>query len=95
MLENIATVTVKGQVTIPKRVRDALRINEKDRLLFIVEDDRLVVIPLHGRPLSELRGALPATRPFPGSDAIREEVQRSLGERAGESREGDRREGGA
>ncbi len=80
MPDNVATVTAKGQVTIPKGVRDALRINEKDRLLFIVQDDRLIVIPLHSRPLSALRGALPATRPFPGSEAIRQEVQRKLGE---------------
>lgn len=29
-----ATVTSKGQITIPKRVRDALGIHEGDRLLF-------------------------------------------------------------
>jgi hypothetical protein len=31
--------------------------------------------------LADLRGALPATRPFPGRDAIREEAGRHLGER--------------
>ena len=35
----IATVTSKGQVTIPKAVRDALEIGNGDRLEFVVQDD--------------------------------------------------------
>lgn len=79
MNDYVATVTSKGQVTIPKRVRDALRIAGQDRLLFVIEDDRLIVIPLHHAQLSELRGALPATRPFPGHDAIRAQIQSARG----------------
>lgn len=77
----MATVTSKGQITIPKAIREALRIKEKDRLLFFVEDDRLILIPLRHRPLSELFGALPATRPYPGDQAIREEIRGELGQR--------------
>jgi len=77
----MGTVTSKGQITIPKAIREALGIKEKDRLLFFVEDDRLVLIPLRHRPLSELFGALPATRPYPGHQAIREEIRGDLGER--------------
>ena len=81
MATNIATVTAKGQVTIPKAIRQALGIQEKDKLLFLVEGDRLVLIPLRHRPLSELYGALPATRPYPGHQAVREEIRSELGER--------------
>jgi antitoxin PrlF len=81
MSSNIATVTVKGQVTIPKAIRRALGIQERDSLLFRIEDGRLVVTPLPHRPLSELYGALPATRPYPGHQAIREQVRAELGER--------------
>jgi len=81
MATNIATVTAKGQVTIPKAIRQALRIQEKDKLLFLMEGDRLILIPLRHRPLSELYGSLPATRPYPGHQAIREEVRSELGER--------------
>lgn len=83
----IATVTSKGQITIPKAIRQALGIKEKDRLLFFVEDDRLVLIPLRHRPLSELFGALPATRSYPGHQAIREEIRSDLGERIHRSEE--------
>lgn len=77
----MATVTSKGQITIPKAIRQALGIKEKDRLLFFVEDDRLVLIPLRHRPLSELFAALPATRSYPGHQAVREEIRSDLGER--------------
>jgi AbrB family looped-hinge helix DNA binding protein len=38
-----AKVTSKGQVTIPKSVREALELNEGDELLFRVEDSRALV----------------------------------------------------
>jgi len=81
MATNIATVTAKGQITIPKAIRQALGIEERDRLLFIVEGQHIVVKPLHHRPLSKLYGTLPATKPYPGHAAIRETIQQELGER--------------
>lgn len=38
-----ATVTSKGQVTIPKPVRDALGIKDGDEVIFRVEGDRAVI----------------------------------------------------
>jgi AbrB family looped-hinge helix DNA binding protein len=81
MSANLTTVTSKGQITIPKAVRDALGIAEKDQLLFVIEEDRAILIPLRQRPVSELFAALPATRPFPGQQAVRETIHRELGER--------------
>jgi len=81
MTTELATVTSKGQVTIPKAIRDALGIQQRDRLLFLLEDDRVVITPVRRRPLSELRGSLPATRSDDGHQAIREQLRRELGER--------------
>lgn len=39
-METTARVTSKGQVTVPKAVRDALGISEGDQLLFKVEGNR-------------------------------------------------------
>lgn len=71
MTSALAKMTSKGQVTIPKRIRDKLDIREQDRLLFSIEGGRLLVIPVRQRPLSELYGALPATRSCPGTKSER------------------------
>jgi antitoxin PrlF len=42
-MDTTARVTSKGQVTIPKSVRDALDLHEGDELLFRVERSRAVV----------------------------------------------------
>ena len=81
MATNIATVTAKGQITIPKAIRQKLGIQEKDQVLFVVEGEHAIIKPLHHRPLSELYGTLPATKTYPGHQAIRDTVQRELGER--------------
>jgi antitoxin PrlF len=74
-------ITSKGQVTVPVEVRRQLDLQPGDELVFEFRDQELCVRGLKRRKLSELRGTLPATRPFPGRDAIREEVGCSLGER--------------
>jgi AbrB family looped-hinge helix DNA binding protein len=42
-MDTRAKVTSKGQVTIPKNVRDALGLDEGDELLFRVERARAVI----------------------------------------------------
>lgn len=81
MATHVSTMTSKGQVTIPKAIREALDVRERDRLLFLLEGDRVVLVPLRSRPLGELYGTLPATRPYPGQEEIRKEVAAKLGER--------------
>ena len=77
---SIARVTSKGQITIPADVRRALKIDQGDDLAFEVTSDRSVQLKvLKRRRLSDLYGALPATRPFPGKEEVREEVGRTLG----------------
>jgi antitoxin PrlF len=52
----LSTVTIKGQVTIPKEVRDLLHIQPNDKVDFIIEGGRAVIVPV--RTLKELRGAV-------------------------------------
>ena len=42
-MDAAARVTSKGQVTVPKAVRDALGIKEGDEVVFRVEGDRAVL----------------------------------------------------
>ena len=52
----LSAVTTKGQVTIPKPIRDALGISANDRVAFIREGDRVILQPI--RTLKAFRGAV-------------------------------------
>ncbi len=54
-----STVTSKGQTTIPKPVRDHLRLKPGDRIEFVLQDDGSVkLVPLNYRAL-DLKGMIP------------------------------------
>lgn len=53
----VATMTSKGQMTIPKILRERLHLKPHDKLLVIQEGDQAVVRPLHGDILG-LKGIL-------------------------------------
>ena len=53
-----ATLTTKGQVTIPKAVRDHLRLDTGARVDFVIEDDGTVVLKPLTRHVRELAGLL-------------------------------------
>jgi len=77
---SIARLTSKGQVTVPSDVRKALGLVQGDDLVFEVTSERSAQLRVVKRvKLSDLYGSLPATRPFPGSHAIRESVGGELG----------------
>lgn len=75
----ISTITTKGQITIPKDIRDALDLKPQDQVGFVLEEGRALLIPMHRRSLSALRGALQATRPYPGTTEMRETVAMERG----------------
>ena len=52
-----ATVTSKGQVTLPKAVRDALGLEAGDKILFRVHEDRAVLAKVPG--FLDLAGSMP------------------------------------
>ena len=53
-----SAVTTKGQVTIPKAVRDRLRISAGDRVSFVVREDGVVELRPSTVDLKELVGTL-------------------------------------
>ena len=56
-MDAAARVTSKGQVTVPKSVRDALGIDAGDELVFRVEGDRAVIA--RTSDFLELAGSIP------------------------------------
>jgi AbrB family looped-hinge helix DNA binding protein len=52
------TVTSKGQVTIPKRVREFLRVKPGDRVDFVIDDDGRVLVRAGTISARALKGVL-------------------------------------
>lgn len=57
-----ATLTSKGQITIPKAVRDTLKLHVGDRLEFLVDPDGSVRIVPATRSVMELKALLPRSK---------------------------------
>ncbi len=53
-----ATLTSKGQTTIPKEIRVSLRMKAGDRMTFTLMPDATVVMRLKSKSLTELAGTL-------------------------------------
>jgi antitoxin PrlF len=76
-----AKVTFKGQITIPKEIRDALNIEEGESVIFAIEGDHAIMKPFKKKSILDFYGSLPATRAYPGTEAIRKEIRKKLGKR--------------
>ena len=54
----LATITTKGQVTIPKSVRDSLMLSTGDKIEFVVTDKREALIRPISKKVDEVFGIL-------------------------------------
>ncbi|MCF6291734.1 MAG: AbrB/MazE/SpoVT family DNA-binding domain-containing protein [Desulfobacterales bacterium] len=73
----ISTVTTKGQITIPKALRDQLDIHPKDKIDFISQGDRIILMPV--KTLRDLRGCV--TGSGGGPDEERRTAKKAVGRR--------------
>ncbi len=79
MLESV--ITRKGQVTIPKPIRDQLGLEEGKKIMFIRRGDEVLLKVLRGSIL-DLKGSVrPSARPEDFS-RIRQTVKKSIGRKA-------------
>jgi AbrB family looped-hinge helix DNA binding protein len=75
-----ARITYKGQVTIPKKVREALSIKEGESVMFQIEGDHAILKPIKNS-LQNFYGILPATRPYENTEEVRKDVRSKRGKR--------------
>ncbi len=66
----ITTVSTKGQLVIPARMRDALGIEPGDRVALTLEDGAILLRPVSERLVEETRGM------FAGSRSMADELQK-------------------
>ena len=57
-----STISSKGQITVPREIRNRLGLKEGDRVEFVVENDRTTLRPARApeNPFAKYVGALPA-----------------------------------
>jgi AbrB family looped-hinge helix DNA binding protein len=70
-----STLSSKGQVTIPKEIRDALRVDPGDRVLFVIRTDGVVELRPETVNLLDLVGIL---EPSAGRRATIEEMNAAV-----------------
>ena len=66
-----AAMTTKGQITVPKAVRDALELKQGDQVVFVVDGERAYLHRVPAVGIEALRGRAAGLRPFPGREAER------------------------
>jgi AbrB family looped-hinge helix DNA binding protein len=57
-MSTAATLTSKGQTTIPKEIRDSLGMRPGDRMTFTLMPDRTVVMRVKTKSVTDLGGLL-------------------------------------
>lgn len=78
-----STLTSKGQITLPKELRDRLGVREGDRVVFQVDEQgRVILVPETRDPLGNLVGLL--RHRAKGRPATVEEMNEAVRARAAE-----------
>lgn len=78
-----ATVTSKGQVTIPAEVRSALGLRSGSRLMFVSTSPGVFEIRVQSASVRDLKGAVPRPRGPVSLDDMNEAIATETAEPAG------------
>jgi AbrB family looped-hinge helix DNA binding protein len=74
-----STVTSKGQITVPKEIRDALGVRPGDRLAFRRREDGTVVVEAETVDVRSLRGILKPKHKGVTVEAMNAAIRRTAG----------------
>ena len=69
-----AKVTTKGQVTIPKKIREKLNIRPSDFVLFVRKGNEVVIKP--ARTLLDLRGLIKTDKQIEDWEKVRDNAKK-------------------
>ena len=79
MIMITATITSKGQITIPKDIRDQLDLHAGDKISFIKDEDGSInLIPIK-KPLSALKGLVPKPKKAVSVEDMNNAIKRKAG----------------
>jgi len=73
-----ATLTSKGQVTIPKAVRNRLHLKAGDKIEFVFHENSVEMIPVSGS-VRDLKGMVPKPKKTVSLDAMDRAIRESAG----------------
>ena len=79
----IAVVTSKGQMTIPKEVREALKLKPSEKVIVVVEGGQAIIKPIRGGILDIGGSVKPVGQKPSDFRKIRDEVKKRIAVRAG------------
>ena len=68
----VAKITAKGQVTIPKEIREALGVDAGDSVQFVVEANQTLLRPIKKRNLTDYYGVFAVDKENPTAKRVRE-----------------------
>ncbi len=68
-----STITQKGQVTIPKKLRDELHLQSNDQVVFVKQGDYIIIKPV--QDIMKLKGSVKVKSPLNFSK-IRDQVKK-------------------
>lgn len=74
-------LTIRGQTTIPKPIREYLGLEPGDRVLFVLKESDVVLQPVRDT-LLDLRGSVVPLRRPEDFDEIRAEVRKRVSKRS-------------
>ncbi len=82
---SVSVMTSKGQITIPKEVRELLKLKPADRVVITIERDHAVLKPVHGNIL-DLGGSIkiPAREKPIDFQKVRNKVQKTVAQKVAE-----------
>ena len=77
----LATITSKGQITLPKMLRDQLHLSAGDRIEFVIEENNVVRLLPHLASVKNLKGMLPKPAQAVSLEQMDQAIADGMGEK--------------